>query len=46
MKSIFVAYSPNSELEKVPIMKTMINCIDSIYVQRGKDEEGRKKAME
>ena len=45
LDAFYPAFTPNSELENVPVMSTLINAIDSLYVVRGKDEEGRKRAL-
>ena len=42
IKNVRPAFAPSAEFRHVPILSTLIDCIDSIYIARGGSEE--KKA--
>ena len=46
LKSTYAAFSPSAEFASLPIMSTLMDCIDCIYIPRGGDDESRKKALE
>ena len=45
IKSLRPAFAPSSEFRNVPILSTLIDSIDSIYIPRGGSEESRNKAL-
>lgn len=45
IKNVKPAFAPSSEFKNVPILSTLIDCIDSIYIPRGGSEEARAKAL-
>mmetsp|Transcript_17777 Transcript_17777/g.30111 ORF Transcript_17777/g.30111 Transcript_17777/m.30111 type:complete len:406 (+) Transcript_17777:160-1377(+) len=45
LKNIRPAFAPSSEFQNVPLLGTLINCIDSIYIPRGGSEESKAKAL-
>lgn len=45
IKNVKPAFAPSSEFRNVPILSTLIDSIDSIYIPRGGSEEVRAKAL-
>jgi len=45
IKNVKPAFAPSSEFRNVPILSTLIDSIDSIYIPRGGSEEARNKAL-
>jgi hypothetical protein len=45
VKSIRPAFSPSAEFKNVPLLGTLINVLDSIYIPRGGSEENKAKAL-
>ena len=39
IKNVRPAFAPSSEFKTVPVLSTLIDCIDSIYIPRGGSEE-------
>jgi hypothetical protein len=39
------AFAPSSEFRGVPLLGTLIDVIDSIYIPRGGSEENKAKAL-
>ena len=45
IKNIRPAFAPSQEFSNVPLLSTLINSIDSIYIPRGGTEEKKAKAL-
>jgi len=45
IKNIRPAFAPSSEFKNVPLLGTLIDVIDSIYIPRGGSEESKAKAL-
>lgn len=45
IKNIRPAFSPSQEFQGVPLLGTLIDAIDSIYIPRGGSEENKAKAL-
>lgn len=45
MKLLAPAYSPSAEFQHVPLVNTLIDACDSIYIPRGGSEEKKAKAL-
>ena len=45
IKNVKPAFSPSSEFRNVPILSTLIDSLDSIYISRGGNEESRANAL-
>jgi 1-acyl-sn-glycerol-3-phosphate acyltransferase len=45
IKNVKPAFAPSAEFRNVPILSTLIDSIDSIYIPRGGSEEARNKAL-
>eukprot|EP00356_Strombidium_inclinatum_P016455 CAMPEP_0170493354 /NCGR_PEP_ID=MMETSP0208-20121228/13746_1 /TAXON_ID=197538 /ORGANISM="Strombidium inclinatum, Strain S3" /LENGTH=373 /DNA_ID=CAMNT_0010769273 /DNA_START=276 /DNA_END=1397 /DNA_ORIENTATION=+ len=45
IKNIRPAFAPSAEFKNVPLLGTLIECIDSIYIPRGGSEESKAKAL-
>mmetsp|Transcript_8630 Transcript_8630/g.14600 ORF Transcript_8630/g.14600 Transcript_8630/m.14600 type:complete len:154 (+) Transcript_8630:227-688(+) len=45
IKNLRPAFSPTSELQNVPLLATLIDVLDSIYIPRGGDEETKAQAL-
>jgi len=41
VKYLFPAFAPSAEFSKVPVVRTLLNGIDSIYMPRGGTDESR-----
>jgi len=41
LTNFHVAFCPSEEIGKVPLMRTIMDCIDCIYIPRGGTPEGR-----
>ena len=45
IKTLRSAFAPNSGLKNIPIVKTLCDCLDSIYIRRGGTEEQVSEAL-
>jgi 1-acyl-sn-glycerol-3-phosphate acyltransferase len=45
IKNVRPAFAPSSEFKTVPVLSTLIDCIDSIYIPRGGSEEKKAQAL-
>jgi 1-acyl-sn-glycerol-3-phosphate acyltransferase len=45
IKTIRPAFAPSSEFKNVPLLGTLIDAIDSIYIPRGGSEEKKAAAL-
>ena len=45
IKNIRPAFAPSAEFKNVPLLGTLIDVIDSIYIPRGGSEENKAKAL-
>ena len=45
IKNIMPAFAPTSGLKDVPLLRTLIDCLDSIYIPRGGSEENKAQAL-
>lgn len=45
-KAIFPAFAPSIEFSTFPIVSTILNTLDSIYMPRGGTEEAKKQAID
>lgn len=45
IKNVRPAFAPSSEFRNVPLLSTLIDCIDSIYIPRGGSEEKKAQAL-
>jgi len=46
IKTVFPAFAPSAEFGKIPVLKTLLNATDAIYMPRGGTEEARAKAIQ
>ena len=46
VKTVFPAFAPAEEYSRVPILKTLFNSTDCIYMPRGGNEEARAQALQ
>ena len=44
-KAVFPAFAPSAEFSKVPVLSTILNAIDSIYMPRGGTREAKEEAI-
>ena len=45
IKNIMPAFAPTSGLKDVPLLRTLIDCLDSIYIPRGGSEENKAQVL-
>ena len=45
LRNKFAAFAPGAELAKIPLWNVIMNSVDCIYIERGADDEGRKRAL-
>jgi 1-acyl-sn-glycerol-3-phosphate acyltransferase len=46
LKNLMPAFAPSSEFRGVPLLGTLMDVIDSIYIPRGGSEENKAKALQ
>ena len=46
IKAIFPAFAPSIEFASFPVVSTILNTMDSIYMPRGGTEEAKKQAID
>ena len=45
IKNLSPAFAPSSELGRLPVLSTLMEALDSIYIPRGGNEESRLNAL-
>ena len=45
IRNLSPAFAPSSELGKLPVLSTLMEALDSIYIPRGGNEESRMNAL-
>jgi hypothetical protein len=46
LKNVMPAFAPSAEFKGVPLLGTLMDVIDSIYIPRGGSEESKARALQ